>query len=68
MLPRTKRRSPDDRERLRAAAQFAHQTRLSRIDDLAASFALLDGQADASPIFKEMTRILQEEVDKARFC
>ena len=56
----------DVRQRLRDAAEAAHQSRLARIDDLAASFALLDGQPDASPILREMTRILQEEgVDAA---
>ena len=56
----------DDRQRLREAAQAAHQSRLARIDDLASSFALREGRADATAELKEMTRILQEEgVDKA---
>lgn len=56
----------DDRESARAAAQAAHQARLGRIDDLAQSFALLQGQPQASNELKEMTRILQEEgADKA---
>lgn len=56
----------DDRESARAAAQAAHQARLGRIDDLAQSFTLLQGQPQASNELKEMTRILQEEgADKA---
>lgn len=56
----------DDRQRLKDAAQAAHKGRLDRIDDLAANFALLESQADATTEFKELTRILREEgVDKA---
>jgi len=56
----------DDRERLKDNAQVAHQSRLARIDDLAASFALIEGRADATEEVKEMGRILQEEgVDAA---
>ena len=51
----------DERQRLRDAAQAAHQSRLSRIDDLASSFALLEGRGDATAELKEMTRILSEE-------
>jgi len=47
-------------------ALAAHETRLARIDELAASFAVLDGQADVSPVLKEMIRILEKEgVDHA---
>ncbi len=56
----------DDRQRLRDAAQAAHQSRLARIDELAASFALIEGRADATAEVKEMSRILAEEgVDPA---
>jgi tetratricopeptide (TPR) repeat protein len=59
----------DERERLREAANKAHEIRLRRIDDLAASFVELEGRADSSPVLREMTRILNEEkvnpVDKA---
>ena len=59
----------DERERLREQAEKAHQTRLSRIKELADSFVELEQQSDSSPILREMTRILSEEtidpVDKA---
>ncbi len=56
----------DDRQRQKDAAQAAHHGRLSRIDDLAANFDLLESQADATAEFKELTRILRDEgVDKA---
>ena len=59
----------DERERLRAQALKAHEIRLGRIDELAASFVALERQADTSPVLREMIRILHEEksngVDKA---
>ena len=56
----------DARQRLKDIAQTAHQSRLSRIDELAASFALIESMSDATEEVKEMGRILQEEgVDKA---
>jgi len=55
-----------DRMRLRDQARASHEARLARIDELAASFAVLDGQADVSPVLKEMIRILKKEgVDPA---
>src|SRR5271166_1436183 len=55
-----------ERERLRRAAEEAHVSRLSRIDDLAASFAEIEGTGRATQVFDEMTRILAEEgVDQA---
>jgi len=59
----------DERERLRAQADKAHEIRLSRIRDLAASFVELEQRSDSSPVLREMTRILNDEptnpVDKA---
>jgi tetratricopeptide (TPR) repeat protein len=56
----------EERERLREAATKAHTLRVSRIDDLADSFTELEKQEDATPVFREMTRILSEEgVDAA---
>ena len=59
----------DERERLRDAAVKAHEIRKSRIKDLAESFIELEQRSDASPVLREMTRILSEEqrnpVDKA---
>ena len=50
-----------ERQRLRETALAAHQSRLSRIDELALSFAEIEGRADSTTVFKEMTRILAEE-------
>lgn len=50
-----------ERQRLRETALAAHQSRLSRIDELALSFAEIEGRADSTAVFKEMTRILAEE-------
>ena len=55
-----------ERERLREAAERAHAGRLSRIDELAASFAEIEGTDRSTQIFDEMIRILAEEgVDQA---
>ncbi|HKI20720.1 MAG TPA: DUF4062 domain-containing protein, partial [Isosphaeraceae bacterium] len=56
-----KERRFDERERLRDLAVKAHESRLGRIDDLAASFTELEQRADSSPVLREMTRILNEE-------
>lgn len=48
----------NERQRLREAADNAHTTRLSRIEELAASFAEIESRGTATGIFKEMTRIL----------
>ncbi len=54
------------RERLKDNAQAAHQSRIARIDEFAANFALIEGRTDATEEVKEMRRILQEEgVDAA---
>jgi tetratricopeptide (TPR) repeat protein len=56
----------EERERLRQAAEKAYAGRISRIDELAASFAEIEGTASSSQVFDEMTRILAEEgVDQA---
>ena len=52
---------PAKREKLRQAALDAHQSRSSRVDELAQSFAELEGRADATAVFREMTRILEQE-------
>ena len=49
-----------ERERLRQAAEAQRDTQLARIDDLAASFAEIERQGEATSVFKELTRILQE--------
>lgn len=55
-----------ERQRLREAAENAHTARLSRIEDLAASFAEIEGRGTATSVFQEMTRILTEQgVDEA---
>ena len=55
-----------DRQRLRDAAEKSQTSRLSRIDELAASFAELEGTAKVTNVFDEMTRILAEQgVDQA---
>ncbi len=54
------------RQQLRDAAEQEHAVRLSRIDDLAASFAEIEGTAKSTAVFDEMSRILAEEgVDEA---
>jgi tetratricopeptide (TPR) repeat protein len=59
-------RSVWERERLRQAAERVHAGRLSRIDELAASFAEIEGTGRSTQIFDEMTLILAEEgVDQA---
>jgi tetratricopeptide (TPR) repeat protein len=56
-----------ERERLRQAAEKVYAGSVSRIDELAASFAEIEGTAKSSQVFDEMTRILAEEgVDQAR--
>ena len=56
----------EERERLRQAAEKAYAGRISRIDELAASSAEIEGTASSSQVFDEMTRILAEEgVDQA---
>ena len=50
-----------ERERLKTAARAAHTERLSRIDALANDFAQLEGSAEATSEFDELTRILTEE-------
>ena len=55
-----------ERQRLREAADSAHEARLSRIEELAATFAEIEGRGTATSVFKEMTRILTEQgVDEA---
>ncbi len=55
-----------ERQKRKDAAKEEHAARLARIDDLARSFAEIEGTADASDVFREMTRILAEEgVDEA---
>ena len=54
------------RQRLLEAAQIAHAARLSRIEELAASFAEIEGRGTGTSVFQEMTRILTEQgVDAA---
>ena len=56
----------EERERLRQAAEKAYTGSISRIDELAASFAEIEGTGRSSQVFDEMTRILAEEgVDPA---
>jgi hypothetical protein len=56
----------EERERLRQAAEKARLGLLSRIDELAASFAEIEGTGRSTQIVDEMTRILAEEgVDQA---
>jgi Domain of unknown function (DUF4062) len=55
-----------ERERLRHAAEKAYTGSVSRIDELAASFAEIEGTERSTQVFDEMTRILTEEgVDQA---
>jgi tetratricopeptide (TPR) repeat protein len=54
------------RQLLREAADNAHRVRLSRIEELAASFAEIEGRGTATSVFQEMTRILSGQgVDEA---
>jgi tetratricopeptide (TPR) repeat protein len=56
----------EERQRLRKAAEQANAARLSRIDELADSFAEIEGTDRSTQVFDEMTRILAEEgVDQA---
>jgi tetratricopeptide (TPR) repeat protein len=56
----------EERDRLRRAAEKAYAGSISRIDELAVSFAEIEGTARSSRVFDEMTRILaQEGVDQA---
>ena len=50
-----------DRQRQRESANAAHQARLARMDELAASFQEIEGSAEASADMREMIRILNEE-------
>jgi tetratricopeptide (TPR) repeat protein len=55
-----------ERQRLCEAADIAHTARLSRVEDLAAIIAEIEGSDKSSSVFKEMTRILTEQgVDEA---
>lgn len=55
-----------ERERRQAAAQSAHRERLSRIDELAASFMEIETSGEGSKTQEEMTRILATQgVDEA---
>jgi tetratricopeptide (TPR) repeat protein len=55
-----------ERQRMREAAEAAHAGRLKSLDELAASFAEIEGRGEATSVFQEMTRILQEQgVDEA---
>src|SRR5204863_3091944 len=48
------------------AAEGAHTDRLGKIDELAASFAEIEGRGTATSVFQEMTRILTGQgVDEA---
>jgi NADH:ubiquinone oxidoreductase subunit E len=56
----------EKREYLRQVAEKAYTGNVSRIDELAASFAEIEGTSRSSQVFDEMTRILAEEgVDQA---
>ena len=55
-----------ERERLRQAAEKAYEGSRSRIDELADSFAEIEGTGRSTQVFDEMTRILAEQgVDQA---
>ncbi len=49
------------RQKLKDAAAAEHAARLGRIDELAQSFAEIEGTAQASDVLREMSRILAEE-------
>jgi tetratricopeptide (TPR) repeat protein len=54
------------RQELREAADHAQAMRLARIEELAASFAEIEGRGTATTVFQEMTRVLTEQgVDEA---
>ncbi|MEO8340653.1 MAG: hypothetical protein ABI604_13205, partial [Nitrospirota bacterium] len=54
------------RQQLREAADTAHRARRSRIEELTASFAEIEGRGTATSVFQDMTRILTEQgVDEA---
>ncbi len=54
------------RQQLRDAADRAQTVRLSRIEELATSFAEIEGKGTATNVFEELTRILAEQgVDEA---
>ena len=54
------------RQHLGDAAEAAHVVRLGKIDELAASFAEIEGRGPATSVFQEMTRILTSQgVDEA---
>jgi tetratricopeptide (TPR) repeat protein len=56
----------EERERLRKAAEKAYAGSISRIDELADSFAEIEGTDQSTKVFDEMTRILAGEgVDQA---
>ncbi|MBV8280434.1 MAG: DUF4062 domain-containing protein, partial [Candidatus Eremiobacteraeota bacterium] len=62
----TKASGWEARERLLKAAEKTHSGRLSRINELADSFAEIQGTARPTEVFDEMMRILAEEgVDQA---
>jgi len=50
-----------ERERLRQAAETAYKGSVSRIDELSASFADIEGTERSTNVFNEMSRILAEE-------
>ena len=55
-----------ERQNLYEAAKINHAARLSRIEDLAASFAEIEGRGSTTGVFQEMTRIVTEQgVDEA---
>lgn len=55
-----------DRQRAREAADAAHAARLLRIEDLASSFAEIEGRGNATGVLQEMSRILADQgVDEA---
>src|SRR6516162_9410980 len=56
-----KAQSSKERERLRQAAEKAFTGSVSRIDDLSASFADIEGTERSTNVFNEMSRILAEE-------
>ncbi|MQM32381.1 MAG: hypothetical protein CRU78_18590, partial [Candidatus Accumulibacter phosphatis] len=55
-----------ERQRRREAVDAAHGARLLRIEELAASFAEIEGRGASTSVFQEMRRILAEQgVDEA---
>lgn len=49
------------RQRLRNAVEVAHATRLVKINELVALFAVIEGQGLATSVLQKMTRILTEQ-------